>query len=115
VQKQGIHAQHAFIPWVNAAFYRCNQIASGTCSPRIFHLSKRFTVTFGTSGNGTWKHIYDGLYLAVHDRDWEESPALAIIDAQFVRTGQNAHDNVGFDVRKNIKRRTSGVLFSTTV
>ena len=57
-----------FHSMVNAVFYCCNQIASGTCSPRIFHCNKRFTVTFGTSGNGTWKHIYDGLYLAVHDR-----------------------------------------------
>jgi hypothetical protein len=31
-------------------------------------------------GNGTWKHIYDGLYLAVYDQGWEESPTLAMID-----------------------------------
>lgn len=56
--------------------------------------------------NGTWERIHDALYRSVRDLEGrEESPTLAIIDAQSTKTGPDARGDVGFDGGKNVKGR----------
>lgn len=56
--------------------------------------------------DGTWERIHDALYLAVRDLEGrEESPTLAIIDAQSTKTGPDARGDTGFDGGKNVKGR----------
>lgn len=58
------------------------------------------------SRNRTWDRIHDELYRAVRDLEGrEESPTLAIIDAQSTKTGPDARGDVGFDAGKNVKGR----------
>jgi len=61
--------------------------------------------------NGTWERIHDVLYQAVRDLEGrEESPTLAIIDAQSTKTGPDARGDTGFDAGKNVKGRKRHIV-----
>jgi transposase len=60
---------------------------------------------------GLWERIHDALYRAVRDLEGrEESPTLAIIDAQSTKTGPDARGDVGFDAGKNVKGRKRHIV-----
>jgi len=64
--------------------------------------------------NGTWGCIHDALYRAVRDLEGrEQSPTLAIIDAQSSKTGPDARGDVGFDAGKNVKGRKRHIAVDT--
>jgi transposase len=61
--------------------------------------------------DGTWARLHDALYRqcrALEGR--EESPTLAIIDAQSAKTGPDARGDVGFDAGKNVKGRKRHIV-----
>lgn len=61
--------------------------------------------------NGTWLRIHDALYRAIRDLEGrEESPTLAIIDAQSSKTGPDARGDIGFDAGKNVKGRKRHIV-----
>ncbi|NBC34550.1 MAG: IS5 family transposase [Alphaproteobacteria bacterium] len=61
--------------------------------------------------DGTWECIHDALYRAVRElKGREESPTLAIIDAQSTKTGSDARGDVGFDAGKNVKGRKRHIV-----
>lgn len=63
---------------------------------------------------GLWEHIHDALYRAVRYLEGrEESPTLAIIDAQSSKTGPDARGEVGFDAGKNVKGRKRHIVVDT--
>jgi len=60
---------------------------------------------------GLWECLHDALYRAVRDLEGrEESPTLAIIDAQSTKTGPDARGDVGFDAGKNVKGRKRHIV-----
>lgn len=60
---------------------------------------------------GLWERIHDTLYRAVRILEGrEESPTLAIIDAQSAKTGPDARGDVGFDAGKNVKGRKRHIV-----
>ncbi len=61
--------------------------------------------------SGFWEHVHDVLYRAVRNLEGrEESPTLAIIDAQSTKTGSDARGDVGFDAGKNVKGRKRHIV-----
>jgi len=61
--------------------------------------------------DGTWDRVHDALYCAVRDLEGrEESPTLATIDAQSVKTGSGARGDIGFDAGKNVKGRKRHIV-----
>lgn len=73
--------------------------------------------------DGTWEHIHGVLYRSVRTLEGrKESPTLAIIDAQSIKTGPDARGEVGFDAGKKVKGRkrhlvvdTLGMILNATV
>lgn len=64
--------------------------------------------------DGTWARIHDALYRRCRDLEGrEESPSVAIIDSQSVKTGPDAREAVGFDAGKRIKGRKRHLLCDT--
>ena len=63
--------------------------------------------------NGTWERIHGALYCAVREREGRQvNPTLAMLDAQFVKTGPDARGEVGFDAGKNVK---AGNVISSSI
>ncbi len=61
--------------------------------------------------NGLWEGLHDALYRAVRDLEGrEESPTLAIIDAQSTKTDPDARGNAGLDAGKNVKGRKRHIV-----
>jgi putative transposase len=61
--------------------------------------------------DGTWERIHDVLYRSVRDLEGrEESPTLAIIDAQSTKTGPDARGDFGFDAGKKVKGRKRHIV-----
>ncbi|SFP39937.1 putative transposase [Nitrosomonas cryotolerans] len=61
--------------------------------------------------DGTWNHIHDTLYRSIRDLEGrKESPTLATIDAQSVKTGPDARGDIGFDAGKNVKGRKRHIV-----
>ena len=74
-------------------------------SSTVHYYFKRF------SQDGTLERLHEALYLKTRQLEGrEDSPTLAIIDSQSVKTGPDACGNVGYDAGKKIKGRKRHIL-----
>lgn len=90
---------------VNAIFYLLQSGCQWRMVPRYF--PPRSTV-YGYfrcwRDDGTWAKVHDVLYRRCRDLEGrEESPSVAILDSQSVKTGPDAREEVGFDAGKKVK------------
>lgn len=92
---------------VNAIFYLLQSGCQWDMLPKDFPPWQTVYRYFRDwQADGTWERIHDALYQAVRNLEGrEESPTLAIIDAQSVKTGPDARGDTGFDGGKNVKGR----------
>jgi len=64
--------------------------------------------------DGTWRRIHDALYRRTRQLEGrEDQPSFAIIDSQSVKTGPDAHSDIGYDAGKKIKGRKRHILVDT--
>ena len=64
--------------------------------------------------DGTWARLHDALYRDIRDLEGrEDSPGLAIVDSQSVKTGPDAREMVGFDASKKVKGRKRHIVVDT--
>ncbi|WP_412051280.1 IS5 family transposase [Hoeflea sp. Naph1] len=64
--------------------------------------------------DGTWRRIHDALYRRTRQLEGrEDQPSFAIIDSQSVKTGPDAHRDIGYDAGKKIKGRKRHILVDT--
>lgn len=65
-------------------------------------------------GAGVWAHVHDVLYRRTRElKGREESPTVAIIDSQSVKTGAEARDAVGYDAGRRVKGRKRHLVTDT--
>jgi len=63
---------------------------------------------------GVWAHLHDVLYRRTRELEGrEESPTVAIIDSQSVKTCAEARDDVGYDAGKRVKGRKRHLVTDT--
>ena len=63
---------------------------------------------------GVWAHVHDVLYRRSRELEGrEESPTVAIIDSQSVKTGPEAREMVGYDAGKRVKGRKRHLVTDT--
>lgn len=100
---------------VNAIFYLLQSGCQWDMLPKDFPPWQTVYRYFRDwKSDGTWSRIHDSLYRAVRNLEGrEESPTLAIIDAQSTKTGPDAKGDVGFDAGKNVKGRKRHIVVDT--
>lgn len=102
---------------IDAIFYLLQSGCQWDMLPRDFPPWQTVYGYFqGWIRTGLWDRIHDALYRAVRNLEGrEESPTLAIIDAQSAKTGPDARGDVGFDAGKNVKARSICLILKQTL
>ena len=110
--KRGRPRKTKFRDVINAIFYLLQSGCQWDMLPKDFPPWQTVYGYFRSwIRTGFWERIHDALYCAVRDLEGrEESPTLAIIDAQFAKTGPDARGDVGYDAGKNVKGRKRHIV-----
>lgn len=97
---------------INAIFYLLQSGCQWDMLPKSFPPWQTVYRYFrGWQDEGIWAKIHNALYLAIRDlKGREESPSLAIIDSQSVKTTAEARGDIGYDGGKKVKGRKRHIV-----